>query len=241
MKKIFQELIILQRNIPALFFASFAVAIVMMNLLANKSLNTNSQWIAADCGFLFSWIVFFVMDVVTKNFGLRAANLLSILGLVINLFMVLLLVLASYIPGTWSGSYTDNGVDLHINQIFDETFRGSWYILTGSSIAFVSSAFLNNFLNYRIGNALKKDNFASFFTRIFFSTFVGQFFDNLVFALIVSIKLFGWTIEQAIICALIGSFLELIFEIIFSPFAYRISRRWQEDNIGAEYLNIYAH
>ena len=75
--------------------ALFVVSIVSMNLLANKSIDTGTTWLALDCGIIFSWLVFLLMDVVTKRFGVRAANILSVTALVVNLFFAAFYIAAS--------------------------------------------------------------------------------------------------------------------------------------------------
>ena len=32
-----------------------AVSVIVMNLLANKSIDTGTTWLALDCGIIFSW------------------------------------------------------------------------------------------------------------------------------------------------------------------------------------------
>jgi hypothetical protein len=39
-------------------------------------------------------------------------------------------------------------------------------------------------------------------------------------------------------CALTGAVAELIMEIVFSPIGYRITRRWQKEAVGKEYLDF---
>ena len=39
-------------------------------------------------------------------------------------------------------------------------------------------------------------------------------------------------------CALTGAIVELIMEIIFSPIGYKITRKWKEENVGKEYLEL---
>ena len=85
-KEFFTEIKILLRSIPSLITALFVTAVVSMNLLANKSIDTGTTWLALDCGIIFSWLVFLLMDVTTKRFGVRAANILSIMALAVNLF-----------------------------------------------------------------------------------------------------------------------------------------------------------
>ncbi|MDO4529019.1 MAG: VUT family protein, partial [Lachnospiraceae bacterium] len=78
--------------------------------------------------------------------------------------------------------------------------------------------------------------FGIFAVRSYVSTFIGQFVDNMVFALIVSHNFFGWTMTQCVVCALTGAVIELICEVIFSPIGYRISKRWEKNNVGKEYI-----
>ena len=41
---------------------------------------------------------------------------------------------------------------------------------------------------------------------------------------------------QCLTCALTGALIELLMEIVFSPIGYRITKRWRESAVGAEYL-----
>ena len=195
-----------------------------MNLLANKSINTGLDWLALDCGILFSWLTFLSMDVMTHCYGPRAATLMSIAALLFNLLMALVFFIAGHIPGVWGESFVE-GSELVINTALDNTFSGTWYIILGSSIAFISSALINNFLNYGLGKLVGSRGFGAFALRSYVSTFIGQFADNLIFALIVSKLFFGWTLLQCFTCALTGAAAELLFEVVFSPLGYRISRR----------------
>ena len=223
MKKSFAEIRRLMQTAPPLIVALLFLSVVGMNLLANKSIDTGLSWLALDCGILFSWLTFLCMDVLTHCYGPEAATLLSISALGGNLFMALIFYLASRIPGVWGESFVD-GSEAVINSALDGTFRGTWYILLGSSVAFAASAVLNNFLNSGIGKQLKKkDGFGTFALRSYVSTFLAQMADNLIFALLVSRVFFGWTLLQCVTCAITGALLELLCEVVFSPLGYRIS------------------
>ena len=67
MKKLYTETKILLRSIPATVVTLFAVSVVCMNLLANKTL-VQLDWIALDAGILISWLSFMCMDIITKHF-----------------------------------------------------------------------------------------------------------------------------------------------------------------------------
>ena len=225
MKKTIAEFREMLKTVPPLLLTLTVLSIVGMNLLANKSIDTGLDWLALDCGIVLSWLVFLTMDVLTHCFGPRAATLFSVLALALNLFMAGVFFAASRIPGVWGESFVD-GSEAVINAALDGTFSGTWFIILGSSVAFLVSAFVNNFLNYGIGRLLKKrEGFGRFALRSYVSTFVGQFVDNLVFALLVSRIFFGWTMLQCLTCALTGAVCELFFEVVFSPFGYRIAKR----------------
>ncbi|MBO4534755.1 MAG: VUT family protein, partial [Clostridia bacterium] len=140
-------------------------------------------------------------------------------------------------PGEWSQSYVEGSEGI-INGALDMTFRSSWFVILGSSVAFVVSAFVNNVLNRLIYKAFHKDNFAAFSVSSYVSTFIGQFVDNLLFALIVSLHFFGWSIVQCLTCAVTGAVAELLFEVVFSPLGYRFVRRMERDKVGQEYLDL---
>ena len=216
----------LLRGMPPVVVACMVVGLVGMNLLANKSLHTGVSWLALDGGILFSWIIFLSMDVMTKCFGPRASTIMSLVALAINWVVAFVFFLASLLPGEWSASYVP-GSEAVLNAAFDETFRGAWFIILGSSVAFVVSALINNYLNAGIGRRLAREGhdsgFGAFATRSYVSTFLAQVADNLVFALLVSQTFFGWTLAQCISCALTGAVLELLFEVVFSPIGYRVA------------------
>lgn len=228
-----EETTILLRSIPATVVSLFVVSVICMNLLANKTL-VQTYWIALDGGILISWLSFMCMDIITKYFGPKASNKIAIMASAINVLTCLIFYIASIIPSQ-ANDYT----------AFDEIFGGTWFILLGSTIAFLTSAVINNFLNWTIGKAFHNhpDGKLAYAARTYISTFVGQFMDNFIFSIIVFGFFapvfwdgFHWTVLQCATCALTGAVAELIVEIIFSPLGYRILMRWREQNVGEEYL-----
>ena len=224
MKKAMSEFRDLMRSIPPLVVSLLFLSIVGMNLLANKSINTGVDWLALDCGILFSWLTFLCMDILTQGYGPRAATMMSVAALGMNLLMAFMFFIASRIPGVWGESFVEGSEEI-LNTALNNTFGGTWFIILGSSIAFLVSAVINNFLNDGIGRRIGNDRgFGGFAVRAYVSTFIAQFADNLVFALLVSKVFFGWSLLQCFTCALTGALLELLFEVFFSPMGYRLSR-----------------
>lgn len=237
-KKECKDISILLKSIPAPIFALFVIAIIAMNLLANKAVSIPWSWLALDCGIIVSWIAFMTNDIITKHFGPKEATKISVVAILINLLICLLFFIASKIPGIWGESYVDGSEEI-INNAINKTFGGTWYVVLGSTIAFLVSAVVNNAINYGLGLIIKKkpNGFKTFAIRSYISTGIGQFVDNFCFALIVSHVFFGWTMLQCITCSLTGMVLELLFEVVFSPLGYKICQKWKAENVGQLYFD----
>ncbi len=216
------------RKVPSVVSALFCVGVVTMNLLANKTIY-QSENLALDGGLLTSWITFLCMDIVTKAFGQRTSTTLSVFALLTNLLFCLLFYVTSIIP-----TETDYGA-------FNSIFGGTWFILLSSSIAFLASAVVNNFLNAAIGRWFRKnpDGKMAFAARSYISTMIGQFLDNFVFASLTFMVFapiywdgFRWTLVQCLTCSLLGALLELAMEILFSPVGYMVLKWWRKEGIG---------
>lgn len=234
-----KEVSLLLRAVPAHVFALFVLSVFAMNLLANKSITLPVNWLALDCGIIVSWAAFLTMDIVTKHFGPKAATTLSVIALLISLAFCLLFFIAAKIAGTWGESYVEGSEDI-INTALNNTFGGTWYVLLGSAAAFLLSSAVNNFLNWTVGKAFKRnpDGAAAYFLRSYISTAAGQFVDNMTFALIVSVNFFGWTMLQCVTCSLTGMLVELLCEAAFSPLGYAVTKKWKKENVGAEYFEF---
>ena len=226
---------LLLKSIPATVVTLFVVSVICMNLLANKTL-LQLDWIALDGGILISWLSFMCMDMITKHFGPRASNRITVLAAGINLLTCLIFFVASVIPSN-AGDYT----------VFDSIFGGTWFILLGSTVAFLCSGMINNTLNWAIGKAFCKhpDGKLAYAARTYVSTFIGQFLDNFIFSVIVFVLFapifwdgFHWTALQCAMCALTGAVAELLMEVVFSPIGYRITKIWRAQEVGKAYLDF---
>lgn len=226
---------LLLKSIPSIVVSLFVVSVICMNLLANKTL-IQTEWIALDGGILISWLSFMCMDIITKYFGPKASNKVALLASGINLLTCLIFYIAAIIPSDANDYTALNGI-----------LGGTWFILLGSTVAFIISALINNFLNWFIGKAFYKnpDGKLAYATQSYLSTFIGQFMDNLIFSVLVFMLFapiywngFCWSFLQCIMCALTGAFAELIMEIVFSPIGYRVIKSWKNKHVGAEYFEF---
>ena len=229
-----KESVVLLRSIPSPVVALFVVSVITMNILANKTIY-QSEYLAIDGGILVSWLSFLSMDVVTKHFGPKASTRMSIFAVLVNLLTCLIFYIVSIIP-----TVTDY-------EAFNSIVGGTWFILLSSTVAFICSALINNFMNYGTGLLFKRNpnGKLAFITRSYVSTFIGQFFDNLIFAVLCFMVFapifwdgFHWTFVQCVTCSVLGALLELAMEIIFSPIGYKISKNWEKNNIGKAYFDL---
>ena len=227
-------MVVLLRNIPSSVVALFVVSVIAMNILANKTLFMN-DYIAIDGGILISWLSFLSMDIVTKHFGPVASTRLTIFAILANLLTCFIFFIVSIIPSNSGEDYT----------AFNTIIGGTWFILLSSTIAFTSSAVINNFTNYLIGKLFKNnpDGKLAFVSRTYISTLLGQFLDNLIFAILTFMIFapifwngFHWTFIQCVTCSAIGAVLELVLEVAFSPIGYLITKRWKRENVGEQYF-----
>ena len=171
-KTIFIEYTTLLRCIPSIIVTAFVLSVVVMNLLANKTIFQN-EYLALDGGFIISWVSFLSMDVITKHFGPKASIRVSIFALIINLFTSLIFYLVSIIP-------TEDDY-----RVLNTIFGGTWFILLSSTIAFITSAIINSTINYSLKGLFKdNDSRLAFYSRSYISSLIGQFSDNLIFALL---------------------------------------------------------
>lgn len=233
-KKETTMMVTLLRSVPVVITLSFIISVIVMNLLAQITI-VSLPWLALNAGVFVSWLSFLSMDIITKHFGAKAATKVSIMAMFANLLSAVICLIISLIG-------TIPSLDMFLG--------GAWSILLASTIAFLLSAVVNNFLNAAIGKRFKKnpDSKVAYVTRTYISTFVGQFVDNFAFialAFILFPNIPGaaqvhWTVYQGLGCAVICAFIELGFEIVFSPLGYRITRKMKKDHIGYEYIDKYC-
>lgn len=226
-----EETKLLFHSIPAVVVALFVISVVAMNILANKTIYQNGI-IAFDGGILVSWLSFLCMDIITKHFGPKASIKITIFAMLVNLLTCFIFWVVSIIPAGETFA------------AFDQVIGGTWYVLLSSTIAFLSSGILNIWLNFLVGKIFKKkpDGKLAFFTRAYVSTFIGQFFDNFIFAIFAFMVFFpiflgfGWNLLECFTCSLVGACVELVCEAIFSPFGYYVTKKWKQDGVGTRYI-----
>ena len=228
--KISKRITLLFRAIPKTAVILFCFTVVGMNVLAQYQL-VSLPYLAINAGICVSWLSFLILDIVTKYFGAKAANALSILAVVVNLLV---------------GSVFFTLSILLNKPNYDVFAFSAWSILLASTIAFVISALTNNYVNVFVGKRTKHDpnGKLSFTIRSYASTFLGQIVDNFIFVFLAFYLLpylpnaiqVRWTIWQCIGASFFGAILELLSEVVFVPFGYSVVKRWEKKKLGLDYL-----
>ncbi|MBE6469930.1 MAG: VUT family protein [Coriobacteriaceae bacterium] len=146
-------------------------------------------------------------------------------------------------PGNW-GAFYESGLQ-SVKSALNSTIAGSPFIVFGSSLAVAVSFSANALINAPIGKMVQKDSFATFALRSYVSTLIAQFGDNLVFAVIVSHTLFGWSWLQIFSCAFSAALFELSMEVFMSPLGYHFVKKWKtrcrKKNLLCPLVNYYIH
>lgn len=225
----------LLRAVPVGMTLLFILAVVLMNFLARITL-VSLPWLALNAGITVSWVSFLFVDIVTRHFGAKAANMLSVVAIAVNLVVCFVCVILSRIFD---------------RPALDMVVGGQWSILLASTIAYLIAALTNNYTNVFLGRRFFRQNpdgKKAFAVRSYVSTFLSQCVDNFLFvflAFVVFPNLPGalpvhWTVAQCVGASVLCAALELLSEVIFSPLGYHVAQKWKEKNIGEEYLETYC-
>ena len=238
-------------KVNPLVMTFFVLAIVAMNLLASKSIdlswipgnNGDRPWLALDCGILVSWLAFFAMDNMVTRLNAKASTQMTIVAVFVNLIICGVFLAAGSIPGLWGVSFMEDGsINEAANIALDSTISGTWYVLMGSTIAFIASAIVHGITSTAVRRIFKdKESLKAYAICSAFGTSLGQFVDNMIFALIVSLNFFGWNLLQCAMCSLTGMFVEFLLSIIFVPIGHKVyksdlEKQKQQESMSGEEL-----
>lgn len=195
-------------EIEKYLFGIYCAGIIIQNILATK--NIDITIFTVTTGILVSPLVFIIQDIQTEIFGYKKAKKMIILGYLMNFIAIMLYTFSISIPSS----------STYINQEAFTTILGTTpRIAIASFIAYMIGALINS----KVMEKLKNKHEKNLFFRAISSTIVGQFIDNMLFAVIAFI---GILPTQAIISMIVGGTLfEIIYEIIFYPITKKLIQK----------------
>ena len=240
-REMWRDTKLLLRSVPSLVISVFFLSVVCMNLMAGRELY-RSAYFCINSGLALSWISFLCMDCICKRFGPQASLKISILAMLVNILCCLIFKVLTMTPGRWAAFYAagDPAVGEMIHAGVDSTFGSAWYVVLGSAAAMLLSSIVNAVLNQAVGSRTDHGDFQGFAVRSLVSTCAAQWVDNFVFSALVSHVFFGWNWTQVLICSTTSMIIELVAEAVFTPLGYRISRAWEQEDVGREYVHLHS-
>lgn len=195
-------------EIEKYLFGIYCAGIIIQNILATK--NIDITIFTVTTGILVSPLVFIIQDIQTEIFGYKKAKKMIILGYLMNFIAIMLYTFSISIPS--SSTYTNQ-------EAFTTILGTTPRIAMASFIAYMIGALINS----KVMEKLKNKHEKNLFFRAISSTVVGQFIDNMLFAVIAFI---GILPTQAIISMIVGGTLfEIIYEIIFYPITKKLIQK----------------
>lgn len=186
-------------------FGIYCSGIIIQNILATK--NINISVFTVTTGILVSPLIFIIQDIQSEIFGYKKARKMILLGYLMNFLAIILYTFSIWLP--CSATYQNQDA---FTTILSTTPR----IAIASFIAYITGSLINS----KIMTSLKVKYEKNLFFRAISSTTIGQFVDNMLFAII---AFYGILPDTAIMSMIIGgTILEVLYEIIFYPIMKKI-------------------
>ena len=231
------------KKVPSWLIGLSVATTIIMNILANKTLFSDSSLFSVDCAIIFSWVMFLVMDIATQKYGGKASFSITMFDVFVALGISGLMSIVAIIPETSvSGWFQTEEVSSALNNLIGNNYL----VVITSLFAFVCASIVDIVSNLTIARWLNntkvfngennKRTVKGFFVyvmRAYASTFLSQFVDNLVFMIIAYPLLFNMpcSIGSILLGAFLVSVAELVVELIFAPIGYLSTTDKIENNL----------
>jgi len=193
--------------------ALFVSALVTANLIFQKFFHWNVFGLYTfelSAGILPYPITFLVTDIISEIYGRKMANRVVLAGLFASIFMLLIIIVASYVPAT---DYSPVS-----NEAFNTVFGFTFVAVAASLIAYL----LAQFLDVQIFHFWKRQTKGKYlWLRNNASTFSSQFVDTFtVLLLLCSFNVIEWELFGMLL--LNGYLFKVMIAMIDTPIIYVI-------------------
>lgn len=147
---------------------AYTVLLILSNITSNKL--TEFFGIVFDAGFLFFPLTYVLNDIITEVYGFKISRKVIWLGLSMNIISSVMLLIVIKMPN----------IDIR-GEHFNEVFNSSYLIFIGSTLSYLVGEFINSYTMSKLKIVTKG---AFYHTRSVSSTFIGVFFETILFFLI---------------------------------------------------------
>ena len=184
----------------------FNVCLIAANLLETKVIQVFG--ITMTAGLLVFPVSYIINDCIAEIWGFRKARLIIWSGFAMNLFVVMLGLVAVALPAApfWEG-------EAHFNFVFGMAPR----IVIASLSAFLVGSFLNAYVMSRMKLASNGHNFS---VRAIWSTVVGETADSLIFFPVAFGGIIEWKDLLLMMC--IQIVLKSMYEVLILPLTVHV-------------------
>lgn len=186
--------------------ALFAAMLLISNLAATKLIALGP--IITDGGAVLFPLIYIFGDVLTEVYGYKHARRAIWIGFSVMLLAVMCFTIVRYLPG--APEYT-------AQQAYEAVLGFFPRIVIASLAAYLVGAFLNSYVLARLKVVTRGKKL---WVRLIGSTFVGELFDTVVFAVIAFGGILGF--GDMVVFILVGWLFKTAVEIVLLPITYRV-------------------
>lgn len=188
-----------------IIIAYFAAMLLISNLAATKLISLGP--IITDGGAILFPLIYILNDALTEVYGYKQARRAIWIGFGVMLLAVLAFTVVRYMPS--AAEYTAQASYEAVLGFFPR-------IVLASLVAYLIGSFVNAYILVKLK---QRTNGKKLWLRLVGSTFVGQFFDTVIFAVVAFAGILGFS--DMIIFILVGWLFKTAVEIVFLPLTYR--------------------
>lgn len=189
-----------------LIITTFVAMLLISNLAATKLISFGP--IITDGGAILFPLIYIFGDVLTEVYGYKYARRAIWAGFAVMLLAVAAFTIVRFLPPAAE----------YLHQDAYEAVLGFFpRIVLASLLAYLVGSFLNA---YVLAKLKTKTKGKQLWARLIGSTFIGQFFDTLVFGLVAFAGLLA--IKEMVIFLLVGWLFKTVVEIALLPVTYRV-------------------
>lgn len=189
-----------------IIIALFAAMLLISNLAATKLVAFGP--IITDGGAILFPLIYIFGDVLTEVYGYKHARRAIWIGFTVMVLAIVCFTIVRYLPG--APEYT-------AQESYEAVLGFFPQIVLASLAAYLVGSFLNSYVLARLKVKTKGKRL---WLRLIGSTFIGEFFDTVVFALIAFGGILGF--KDMVVFILIGWLFKTGVEIVLLPVTYRV-------------------
>ena len=190
----------------------FVCCLLLSNILASKILSVG-PYFSITAGALVFPVSYIINDIFSEVYGYEKTKKIIIFGFIMNLFMILIITLAIFIPSpVW---YKNS-----------EAFKTILGATPRNYVASLLAYLTGSLINAKVMVIMKKNKSNKFGVRAILSTVFGELTDSIIFVVIAFIG--NLTIYNLLIMILTQVILKTLYEVLCLPITIKVINKVKE-------------